>query len=41
MRNYQLIFSPESREDLINIKNYIFEDSLNFAIADQFVIDLY
>lgn len=41
MRNYQLIFSLESREDLINIQNYIFEDSLNFTIADNFVMDLY
>jgi len=41
MKNYQLIFSLESREDLINIQNYIFEDSQNFTIADNFVMDLY
>ncbi len=41
MKNYQLIFSLESREDLINIQNYIFEDSQNFTIADCFVMDLY
>lgn len=41
MKNYQLIFSLESREDLINIHNYIFEDSQNFIIADDFVRALY
>lgn len=41
MKKYQLIFSLESREDLINIQNYIFEDSQNFTIADNFVMELY
>ncbi len=41
MKTYQLIFSLESREDLINIQNYIFEDSQNLSIADNFVLDLY
>jgi len=41
MINYQLVFSLESREDLINIQNYIFKDSQNFTLADNFVIDLY
>ena len=41
MENYQLIFSLESREDLISIQNYIFEESQNFSIADDFVKGLY
>jgi len=41
MKRYQLIFAPESREDLISIQRYIYEDSQNFAIADNFVLDLY
>jgi len=41
MKNYRLIFSLESREDLIKVQNYIFEDSQNFTIADNFVKELY
>ena len=41
MTDYEIIFSTESREDLISIQSYIFEDSKNFAIADNFVTNLY
>ena len=41
MENYQLVFSLESRDDLISIQNYIFEDSQNHNIADNFVKELY
>jgi len=41
MIKYQIIFSLESREDLISIQNYIFEDNHNFTIADNFVLELY
>lgn len=41
MKNYQIIFAEEAKQDLINIQNYIFEDSQNLAIADNFVLDLF
>ena len=41
MTKYQLVFSLEAREDLINIQNYICADSQNVTIADEFVMELY
>ncbi|MFT4928209.1 MAG: plasmid stabilization system protein ParE [Phenylobacterium sp.] len=41
MKNYQIIFSIESREDLISIQNHIYQDSQSHTIADNFVINLY
>lgn len=41
MGKYQIIFAPESREDLISIQNFIYDDCQSHAIADDFVMGLY
>lgn len=41
MNPYKVIFSSESRQDLIQIYDFIYESSLDVAIAERFVEHLY
>ena len=41
MPQYKVIFALEAKQDLIDIQNYIYEDSQSLAIADNFVLDLF
>jgi hypothetical protein len=41
MSHYQIIFSAESRENLIGIQGFIYQDSQSHSIADNFVTSLY
>ncbi|WP_143870692.1 type II toxin-antitoxin system RelE/ParE family toxin [Catenovulum sediminis] len=41
MSKYKIIFALEAKQDLIEIQNYIYEDSQSLAIADNFVLDLF